>query len=190
MQDILLPNQYLYCACYLCCTAIYFDYAKDIANLKAIAKQLQDLEALPLDYYTVFAELEKQLAEEFDFVAEAAAMERIYASLLRSADGLARTEPPLVIPRVVRGLVSRRVLVMDYLHGVPLSRAREEMEKRNIDPDSPEAKLFARKLLSGLTTVFGRNILVDGFFHAGKFSPVATYISLSISLSDTLFRTR
>ena len=33
----------------------------DIANLKVIAKQFQDLEALPLDYYTVFAELEKQL---------------------------------------------------------------------------------------------------------------------------------
>jgi hypothetical protein len=57
---------------------------------------------------------------------------------------------------------------MDYLPGVPLSRAREEMQKRGIDPESPEAKLFARNLLSALTKTFGRNILETGFFHAGK----------------------
>jgi aarF domain-containing kinase len=94
----------------------------DIANLKAIAKQFQNIEALPLDYYTVFSELEKQLSQEFDFVTEATNMERIYNSLTRSADGAKRTELPLVMPRVVPGLVSKRVLVMDYLHGVPLSR--------------------------------------------------------------------
>jgi len=138
----------------------------DIANLKVIAKQFQDLDALPLDYYTVFAELEKQLGMEFDFVAEATSMERIYTSLIRSMDGSTRTELPLVLPRVVPGLVSKRVLVMDYLHGAPLSRAREEMEKKGIDPDGPEAKLFGRKLLTALTEVFGRNILETGFFHA------------------------
>lgn len=138
----------------------------DIANLKTIAKQFQDLEALPLDYYTVFVELEKQLGAEFDFVAEATAMDRIYTSLTRSMDGMTRTELPLVIPRVVPGLVSKRVLVMDYLHGVPLSRAREEMLKKGIDPESPEAKLFGKTLLKALTEVFGRNILETGFFHA------------------------
>ena len=30
------------------------------------------------------------------------------------------------------------------------------MEKRGVDPDGPEAKLFGRKLLSALTFVFGR----------------------------------
>jgi aarF domain-containing kinase len=138
----------------------------DIANLKAISKTFQNVDALPLDYYTVFAELEKQLAQEFDFVAEAVAMDRIYNSLIRSMDGTETTEIPLVIPRPFRGLVSRRVLVMDYLKGVPLSRARDEMQKKGIDPDGPESKLFARKLLSALTYCFGRNILETGFFHA------------------------
>ena len=87
---------------------------------------------LPLDYHTVFLELEKQLADEFDFVAEAAAMERIYAQI--STDG----EPPLTLPRPVSGLVCKRVLVMDYLRGIPLSRAGEEMLRKGIDPDSPE----------------------------------------------------
>jgi aarF domain-containing kinase len=140
----------------------------DIANLKAIAKPFQNSDALPLDYYTVFCELEKQLGDEFDFVAEAVAMDRIYNSLIRSMDGTVATEIPLVIPRPVPGLVSKRVLVMDYLKGVPLSRARQEMVKKGIDPDGPEAQLFGRKLLTALTYCFGRNILETGFFHAGK----------------------
>ena len=40
------------------------------------------------------------------------------------------------------------------------------MIKKGIDPDSPEAKLFGRKLLTALTNVFGRTILETGFFHA------------------------
>jgi aarF domain-containing kinase len=95
------------------------------------------------------------------------AMDRIYTSLTTSVNG-EKTEVPLVMPRPVPGLVSKRVLVMDYLKGVPLSRAREEMKKKGIDPESPEAKLFGRKLLKGLTYCFGRNILEKGFFHAGK----------------------
>jgi len=142
----------------------------DIANLKALSKPFQNSDALPLDYYTVFAELEAQLGDEFDFVAEAVAMDRIYNSLTRSMDGSVVTEVPLVMPRPLPGLVSKRVLVMDYLKGVPLSRAREEMLKNGIDPDSPEAQLFGRKLLTGLTYCFGRNILEQGFFHAGKCS--------------------
>jgi aarF domain-containing kinase len=137
----------------------------DVANLIAITKTFRDNPNLPLDYYTVFVELEKQLKDEFDFVAEAAAMERISTALARAPDGTPR-EVPVVIPRPVPGLISRRVLVMDYLEGVPLSRAQEEMKRKGIDPESPQAKLFGRQLLSVLTQSFGRSILETGFFHA------------------------
>ena len=40
----------------------------DVANLKALSKTFRNSDMLPLDYYTVFSELEKQLADEFDFV--------------------------------------------------------------------------------------------------------------------------
>ena len=45
----------------------------DVANLKALARQVRKVGAkwLPVDYYTVFSELEAQLANEFDFQAEA-----------------------------------------------------------------------------------------------------------------------
>lgn len=135
----------------------------DIANLKALAKTFSD--SLPLDYYTVFCELEKQLADEFDFVAETVAMDRIYETITKDENGYP-CEPPIVIPRPVAGLVSRRVFVMDYLDGVPLSRAAEEMLKNGIMPDSPESQLFGRRLLKSLTEVFGKCVLGSGFFHA------------------------
>jgi aarF domain-containing kinase len=137
----------------------------DVAALKALAGAVRGVEAIPVDYYTVFCELEAQLADEFDFVNEAAAMERIGAHLSTDADGTPCT-PVIVTPRPVGGLVTRRVLVMDYLPGVPLSRAVDEMRRRGIDPDSAEAQLFGRKLLSALTEAFGRTILELGFFHA------------------------
>jgi len=138
----------------------------DIKNLKALAKPFQSVEYVPLDYYTVLSELEKQLGDEFDFVAEATAMTRIYDTMHRDRVTGQRCESPMVIPRPVEGLVSKRVLVMDFLEGVPLSRAREEMIKKGIEPDSPEAQLFGRKLLEALTETFGRCILETGFFHA------------------------
>lgn len=137
----------------------------DIANLKALAKAFRENDALPLDYYTVFCELESQLQDEFDFVAESVAMDRVYDCVTRDENGLP-CESPIVLPRPVPGLVSKRVLVMDYLEGVPLSRAAEEMLKKGIDPDSPESQLFGRRLLRSLTDVFGRCILETGFFHA------------------------
>ncbi len=137
----------------------------DIANLKALAKAFRENDALPLDYYTVFCELESQLQDEFDFVAESVAMDRIYNCVTKDENGLPCASP-IVLPRPVPGLVTKRVLVMDYLKGVPLSRAAEEMLKKGIDPDSAEAQLFGRKLLRSLTDVFGRCILETGFFHA------------------------
>ena len=78
----------------------------DIANLKALAKTFAN--DLPLDYYTVFCELEKQLAYEFDFVAEAVAMDRIYDTISKDTYGRPMENPAVVMPRPVNGLVSRR----------------------------------------------------------------------------------
>jgi hypothetical protein len=44
-------------------------------------------------------------------------------------------------PAPVPGLINRRVLVMGYLKGVPLSRAGEEMVKTGIDPESAPASV-------------------------------------------------
>lgn len=88
-------------------------------------------------------------------------MERIGTALGTTPDGLP-CEPVLVTPQPVSGLVSKRVLVMDYLRGEPLSRAIETMRKKGIDPEGPEAKLFGQQLLTALTEAFGRTILEVG----------------------------
>lgn len=141
----------------------------DVANIKALSYQLRlagDL--VPVDYYTVFSELEAQLADEFDFLNEAQAMERIGATL----DRYMSPRFPLITPRPVRDprtgdlLGTRRVLVMDYLKGMPLTRALEAMKARGVDPNGPEAQLFGRKLVRTLTEAFGVSILLDGYFHA------------------------
>jgi len=135
----------------------------DVAVLKALSKPLRGV--TPVDYHVVCCELEQQLSNEFDFVQEAAAMVRISDALALDDQGLPCV-PPVVTPRPIDGLVTKRVLVMDYLPGVPLSRAVEAMRERGIDPDSDEAQLFGRKMLRALTDAFGRTILGTGFFHA------------------------
>jgi aarF domain-containing kinase len=93
-------------------------------------------------------------------------MERIGRTLSTDPMTGSPVTPVVVTPRPVGGLVTKRVLVMDFLQGVPLSRAVEAMEKRGIDPGSPEAQLFGRRLLAALTEAFGITILFGGFFHA------------------------
>ena len=130
----------------------------DVANIKALAKQLRG--RFPTDYYTVFSELEAQLAFEFDFEHEARSMTRI-ADVLDALPGGA----PVRVPRPKPGLIARRVLVMDYIPGVPLTRLAAELAARGITPGSLAAKLAAQKLLRGLTDAFGAMLLGDGFFH-------------------------
>jgi len=138
----------------------------DVANLKRIAKLFRELSVnLPVDYYAIFTELEEQLKDEFDFEVEAASMERMHKILTTDENGEKR-ESPVVTPRPIPALVSKRVLVMEFLKGVPLSRASDEMKRKGIAADDVEVKLFARKLLKSLTTAFGWSILESGFFHA------------------------
>ena len=134
----------------------------DIANLKSFSRKLAS--ALPVDYYTVFCELERALQGELDFLAEAQAAMKVFASVSHDADGTP-VEPAVGVPLPVQGLASRRVLVMEYVEGTPLNRLSAEMEKRGITPGSPESKLAGRRILEQLTLAFGRMMLGAGFIH-------------------------
>lgn len=120
----------------------------DVSQLKNLARLVR--EQTPVDYYVVFAEIEKQLADEFDFVKEAAAMCRIKNAL---AD-----DPPLVVPSIVPELCTRRVLAMDLVPGEPLARFADVV--------TTVPRPLALSVLQSLTTAFGRCVLETGFFHA------------------------
>lgn len=134
----------------------------DLANLKRFSKLLAD--ALPVDYYVVFSELGEVLEAELDFLQEAQAMEKLGAAVAFAPDG-SETAPPLVIPRPVPGLVSPKVLVMDFIEGVSLNNLAEEAKKRGVEPGSPEAKILGAKIVGALGEAYARMIFGAGFVH-------------------------
>ncbi|KAJ1445032.1 ABC1 family-domain-containing protein [Pelagophyceae sp. CCMP2097] len=131
----------------------------DVANLQRFAKLLA--KQLPVDYYTVFRELGDVLLFELDFLHEAQATEKIAASLSRGGT----VEPPLFVPLPVPGLASRRVLVLEFCEGVPLSKLAAEAKKRGILPGSPEARLVGRTVVTALADAYACMIFDAGFVH-------------------------
>jgi len=134
----------------------------DVANLKRISKALA--KNLPVDYYTVFSELGDALVNELDFLAESQAMRKIDYAISHCTDGTA-AERPVTVPLPVGELVSKRVLVMDFVEGVPLNRLQQTMKEKGIEPGSPESKLAGRRILNSLSSAFGRMIFGAGFIH-------------------------
>lgn len=120
-------------------------------------------EIFPVDYYLVCKELEDQIQDEFDFIAEASGMDQIAHALER---GFRR--PAVTVPRSIPGLSSRRVLCMEFVPGAPLSQLQAELKRRGIEiePGSKIEQAFGRKLLRSLTEAFGVMVFEEGFFHA------------------------
>lgn len=61
--------------------------------------------------------------------------------MAHTADGEI-AESSVLVPRAIPGLVSKRVLVMDFIDGVPLNRLKEKMAERNITEVRPHYPLF------------------------------------------------
>ncbi|XP_078440777.1 uncharacterized protein LOC144710834 isoform X2 [Wolffia australiana] len=132
----------------------------DIRNLQAFAVFLQKTE-LRFDLLSVTKEIEKQVGYEFDFMREADSMEKIYHFLHQK-----NKKSPIMVPRIFRGMVTRRVLVMDFLDGVPIMNLGEEMSQRGINPNSKMALAAKESILRNLNLAYGQMILENGFFHA------------------------
>jgi aarF domain-containing kinase len=86
-------------------------------------------EALPIDYYKVFCELERTLIYELDFLHEAQASAKVAAAVAHSPRNKPR-KSPVTVPLPIPGLVSKRVMVMEFVQGVALSKIAAEMQKR------------------------------------------------------------
>ena len=83
----------------------------DVDNVAAVLRLLKVFPG-DADIPAIAAEATRQLAQEADYLAEAASLER-YAKLV--AD-----EPGLLVPRTHRDLTTPRILAMDFMHGEPL----------------------------------------------------------------------
>lgn len=132
----------------------------DIRNLQAFALYMQKTD-IKFDLYSVTKEMEKQIGYEFDFTREADAMERIKRFLYEN-----NKKRPVLVPRVIRDMVTRRVLVMEYIDGIPILNLGDEIAKRGINPGGKLAAAAKQKILESLTIAYGQMILKSGFFHA------------------------
>mmetsp|Transcript_7988 Transcript_7988/g.17889 ORF Transcript_7988/g.17889 Transcript_7988/m.17889 type:complete len:639 (+) Transcript_7988:163-2079(+) len=134
----------------------------DIANLKTFAKIIG--ESLLIDYYKIFVEMEKTLQFELDFLFEAQATAKVAAAVAHSPSNKPQT-PSVTVPLAIPGLVSTRVMVMEYVDGVALSQMAKEMSDRGVVSGSPESLLLGRKLLSSLTDAYASMIFGSGIIH-------------------------
>jgi predicted unusual protein kinase regulating ubiquinone biosynthesis (AarF/ABC1/UbiB family) len=119
----------------------------DLTNLRAALDAIERLEGR-LGFGAVLDEVAESLPRELDFRLEAENARRI-------ADGFAN-DPAVVIPGVIDELVTRRVLVTEYISGFKVTDVRR-LRRARIDP-----KAVAQALLSA----YAEQILQHGFFHA------------------------
>ena len=94
-------------------------------------------------------EFARRVGDELDFEHEAANAREMRAHSLG--------RPGVAMPRVVEGLVSRRVLGLEFMPGTRVDRLQDRVASGAIDP----AELVRRVI-----ELYMRMMLVDGFFHA------------------------
>ena len=83
----------------------------DVDNMAMFLRMARIL-PIEMDISGIVAEVKRQLKEEADYLIE--------ADHLRTYRRLVADEPEFVVPRVHDDLTTRRILAMDYIHGVPL----------------------------------------------------------------------
>ncbi|KAH6799568.1 hypothetical protein C2S51_036052 [Perilla frutescens var. frutescens] len=132
----------------------------DIRNLQAFALYMQKTD-IRFDLYSVTKEMEKQIGYEFNFMREADAMEKIRHFLYKN-----NKKSPVSVPRLIGNMFTRRVLVMEYIDGIPILRLGDEIAKRGINPNGKVAAAAKQNILKSLTLAYGQMILKSGFFHA------------------------
>ena len=127
--------------------------------LAFVADLFFKVEALP---WREFAqEFKSWTVKELDYLSEAENMQKIYDNVTT------QNIKDVVIPKTYHQLTTKRVLVQDYIDGVPLSRVLKEMRKGNLNADKlMKMGIDIKKASHMLTQEIMRQYFIDGFFHA------------------------
>jgi predicted unusual protein kinase regulating ubiquinone biosynthesis (AarF/ABC1/UbiB family) len=97
----------------------------------------------------IVSEFSKRIRDELDFREEAR-----NAALLRRNF---QSEPRVVVPEVIDELVSRRVLVLEYIEGTRIDRLQERIAS---------GELVLARLVETVVDAYIKMMLEDGVFHA------------------------
>jgi ubiquinone biosynthesis protein len=122
------------------------EITRDLGLLELFAEKAQARETLRgvVDIPALVGHLSASLRRELDFLQEAANVERMREALAPYSR--------LGVPRLYRDLSTSRLLVLEFVEGVPIRDSE----------DGPERREAGRQLLEA----FYQQILTDGFFHA------------------------
>jgi ubiquinone biosynthesis protein len=150
--------------------------AKDVALLETAARLAERLwaEGRRLRPLEVVAEFERHLENELDLMHEAANASQLRRNFERSA--------LLVIPEVHWELCSQRVLVMERMHGTPISQV-QVLKDKGIDIPA---------LARAGVEIFFTQVFRDGFFHADMHpgnifvADDGRYVALDFGIMGTL----
>jgi len=128
----------------------------DLQSLRIWAAFLSKTE-IKFDMLSAVDELAKQIKLEFDFSREA----RIMNAVAKQFDGLGHR---ILVPRSIPSLVTPRLLVMDFIDGIPITKMKDQVEFQNLP--AAAKRMAARQILSKVSEAYGRMILLDGLFQA------------------------
>ena len=150
--------------------------AHDVALLKVAADLIEWLwaEGRRLKPREVIAEFEKHLEDELDLMREASNASQLRRNFADS--------PLLLVPEMYWDYCNTEVMVMERMHGIPVSQVDE---LRNAGVDIP-------RLARNGVEIFYTQVFRDGFFHAdmhpGNVQVAANgqYIALDFGIMGTL----
>ncbi len=133
--------------------------ARDISLLKKTAELVSGTDfGKQYDIVSLAEEFSTALKAELDFTQEANYTEQLRNNLAKST----WFDPNrIVVPQVYRNLTTPKVLVMEWLDGVPILTAQMGGKEYNGDIDAEK-----RSLTTLIFRAFFQQYLVDGFFHA------------------------
>ena len=127
--------------------------------LSTIADLFFKIEALP---WREFAkEFRIWTKKELDYQLEAENMNKIYNNLVLNK------VTDVVVPKTYHRISTKKILVQDYIDGIPLSRALREIRQGNLNAEKlRKMSINIKKTPTTMVTELLREYFIDGFFHA------------------------
>ena len=133
--------------------------SRDIALIQDIAKLVSTTQfGQRYNVVELAEEFSTALQQELDFTTEASFTAQLKANL---AKGRWFDPKQIVIPDIIWELTGPKLMVMQWLDGVPFLAAAITGQNYNNDPDAER-----RAITTLLFRAFFQQYLVDGFFHA------------------------
>ncbi|MBW4577152.1 MAG: AarF/ABC1/UbiB kinase family protein [Aphanothece sp. CMT-3BRIN-NPC111] len=133
--------------------------AQDIALIKSLAELVSRTEfGQDYDVVSLAEEFTNALKAELDFTLEASYTDQLRRNLSKSS----WFDPKqLVVPEIYWDVTTEKLLVMEWLDGVPLLLADLLATQDGKDPS-----IQRREITTLLFRVFFQQVYIDGFFHA------------------------